>query len=401
VSDFTRQAYARSVDLLHHAVTPHGFVASPSFDHYAVVWGRDALISSLGALTVRDRNLTAAAADTLDTLAAHASPLGQIPALVSPARGEWDFAEGGAVDVSAWFVIAAAAHLTATDDVECARRWWPSARAAFRWLTYQDVTGSGLISAAPATDWMDAALTRSGRTLHLNVLYAWAAAALAEMSTRLGEDDPTIDPARLRDTVNAWFWPVDGVDPATLYPHGFAHDATRIAYWEAARGPRRHYVSHIVHAAFVERCDVLANLLAVRAAIADPARAALILDAVAPAADPFPTRTFPQPISPGDGTAMLVSVAEASIPDRWQNRPGRYHNGAAWPYVGGFHVEAVAQILGPDAARPLLLDLAAANAVDDWAFPEWIDAEGNAAGARLQTWNAGTYLLAHQAVGGV
>ncbi len=397
MTDLAGQTYERAVDLLHRAVTPHGFVASPAFDHYAVVWGRDALISSLGALTLGDRELTAAVAATLDTLARHSSPLGQIPALVAPARGEWDFAESGAVDVTAWFVIVAAAYAAVTDDVQRVAAWWPAAASAVAWLRHQDVTGSGLVSAAPSTDWMDAALTRSGRTLHLNVLWAWAAAALAEMSTRLGEVSD-VEPDGLRDAVNAWFWPDAAVDPGTLYPHGFAHHATRIAYWEAAGGSRRHYVCHIVHAAFVERCDVLANLLAIRAGVADAARAESILQAVAPAADPFPSRTFPDPIHPNDGTAMLIAAAEASIPPRWRNRPGRYHNAAAWPYVGGFHVEAVARTRGADAARPLLSDLAAANALDDWAFPEWIDGEGNPAGARLQTWNAGTYVLAHHAV---
>lgn len=393
--DLTSMAYERSVELLHRAATSHGFVASPSFDHYAVVWARDALISALGGLAVADEKLIAATAATLDTLATHASALGQIPAVVAPARDQWDFAEGGAVDPSAWFPIVAAAHLESTGDREGAERWWPAVAKAVQWLRHQDVTGSGLISAAPSTDWMDAALTRSGRTLHLNVLYAAAEEAAHRMATVLGREFEAVD---VRDAVDAWFWPVPGVDAGSLFPHGFAHDATRIAYWEAASANRRHYLSHIVHSAFVDRCDVLANLLAVRFGVADPIKADTILDHLADAADPHPTRTFPDPISAGDGSGMLISVAEASIPERWRNRAGTYHNGAAWPYVGGFHVEALAAVGRADEARAMLQRLAAVNQLGEWSFPEWVDSDGLPSGASLQTWNAGTYVLAYRAV---
>lgn len=388
-------AYERSLDLLRRAATPAGFVASPSFDHYAVIWGRDALISVLGALRSGESDLVEASVATLDTISHHASDLGQIPAVVAPARGEWDFSEGGAVDTTAWFPIVVAAYLAATEDRTAVRRWWPAVEAAVRWLRHQDVTGSGLVSAAPSTDWMDAALTRSGRTLHLNVLASAAEDAAATLAAALGEPFPKRD---LGATVDAWFWPVAGVDVASLYPHGFAHHATRIAYWEAASPSRRHYLSHIVHAAFIDRCDVLANLLAIRFGVADSQKAAVVLDYLADCADPYPSRTFPEPIAPMDGTGMLISVAEASIPERWRNRPGAYHNGAAWPYIGGFHVEALAACGRTDEAQAMLTQLAIANSLEDWSFPEWIDAEGNPAGASFQTWNAATLVLAYRAV---
>ncbi|MEX2424462.1 MAG: amylo-alpha-1,6-glucosidase [Acidimicrobiia bacterium] len=393
----TAEAFERSVALLADAATPAGFVASPAFDHYAVIWARDGLIAALGALDVGEPVLVAAAGATLDTLSAHASALGQIPAVVAPATAEWDFAEGGVVDATAWFVLVVDAYARTTGDLDRVRTWWPAVQRAMSWLRHQDVTGSGLISAAPSTDWMDAALTRSGRTLHLNALYAGAAASSARVGAALGESVTDTSEGVIA-AVNAWFWPDAGTDVRALFPHGFQHDATRISYWEAASANRRHYVSHIVHSALIDRCDTLANLLAIRTGIADDDRAALVLDALDAAADPYPTRTFPDPIRHDDGTGMLIAVAESSIPERWRNRPGRYHNGAAWPYIGGFHVEMLARSGDRDAAREMLIRLAEANALDDWCFPEWIDAEGVPAGASLQTWNAATYVLGFRAV---
>lgn len=398
MTDRVERAYRRSLDLLRRAATPHGFVASPDDPHYAVIWGRDALISSLGALRSGDEELVAAAAATLDTLARHATSLGQVPALVAPERDEWDFGEGGAVDVSAWFPIVVGAFLDATGDIDRVRGWWDAAVSAVRWLAHQDVTGSGLVSVAPSTDWMDAALTRSGRTLHVNALTAWAHVSLARIADRLGVPAP-VDPSRLVSAVNHWFWPDPSIDPATLYPHGFAHDASRVAYWEAASRTRRHYVSHIVHAAFVDRCDVLANVVAVLGGVTDRQRAEVVLDRLEDEADPFPTRSLSEPVTPGDPGAMLVIAAEAAIPPRWRNRPGRYHNGAVWPYIGGLHVAAVATVLGTDRARPLLEALAEANALGGWGFHEWIDLAGNPEGAAQQTWNAGTFVLAWSVCG--
>lgn len=397
--DRISEAVEASRELLSACATPHGFVASADLDHYASIWARDACVSGLGAVALGDSDLVTATAATLDTLAGHASPLGQIPAVVRPQLSSWDWAEGGVVDANAWFVILAGRFVTVTGDTEAARRWWPAVVTALDWLAHQDVTGSGLISAAPSTDWMDAALTRSGRTLHLNVLYAWAAAEAARLAHRLGEEAP-IDADQLSRRVNAWFWPVEHIDPASLYPHGFAHHALRIAYWESAAATRTHYVSHIIHAAFVDVVDVFANLLAVVSGVAGAKRAEVVLSGLVEETHPYPSRTFREPIRPGDWSGMLVSAAEASIPARWRNRPGSYHNGAVWPYVGGFHVVAEATAGRAVQARHLLERLAEANALDDWSFPEWITLDGEPAGARRQAWNAGAFLLANEAVSG-
>jgi glycogen debranching enzyme len=397
MADLTEEAAERSRALLSSASTPSGFVASPDFAHYAVIWARDALVSSLGALATRDSGLTRTVAATLDTLTSHMSPLGQVPALVDTAHGSWDFGEGGVVDATAWLPIVVAEYLSTTGDVGRVRGWWEPVRSAIRWLTHQDVTGSGLISVAPSTDWMDAALTRSGRTLHINVLYAWAVRSTADIAGGLGERfDPPI--GDLAAQVDAWFWPSPDVGIADLHPTGFAHSALVREYERLAVGNRSHYVSHIVHAAFIDVLDVLANSLAIVSGVTGGPRASAILGSIEPTSHPWPSKTFPEPLTADDPSAMLVGAIDAVIDPRWSNRPGRYHNGAAWPYVGGFHAAAVALHHGPAEALPLLERLAMANALGDWRFSEWIGDDGPD-GAPLQTWNAGSYLYAWSMLG--
>lgn len=390
------EASHRSRELLARCRTPAGFVASADLDHYHAVWARDACITSLGALATRDPDLVSGVTDTLDTLAASTSELGRVPAVVSTDRTRWDWAEGGTVDCTAWFVILCGQHLATTHDLDRARGWWPTVQRAMSWLAHQDADGSGLISAAPATDWMDAALTRSGRTLHLNVLYAWAAEEAASLAAAVGEAPPA-DADDLRRRVDTWFWPDPRQDVTALYPHGFHHAALRIAYWQAGSYPRRHYASHIVHAAIVDHCDVLANLLAVLTGVAPRERAETILDHLAEQGFDHPTPSMVEPVQPGDPSGMLISAAEAVIPEPWRNRPGRYHNGATWPYIGGFHVAALARAGRRAEAADTLERLAGVNALGEWSFPEWV-ADGAVGGARLQAWNAGAFLLGEAAL---
>lgn len=390
-------ARERSRELLQRAARPAGFVASPSFEHYTIIWARDALITSLGACATTDPSLHETVAATLDTLIAHASPLGQIPAIVSPERREWDFGEGGVVDSTAWLPVVAAAHLRATGDIDRAQVWWPAIEAATSWLRHQDVTGTRLLSVAPSTDWMDAALTRSGRTLHVNAIYAWAASAADRLRKAFGLE-PTGEAARIARAVDTWFWPDSAVEFASLFDHGFAHTSIEREYERLAAAPRSHYASHIVHAAFVDRCDVLANLVAILAGIPSDDRARAIVEHLIAAAEPWPSRALMEPIEPGDPSGMFIQQADRVIDARWRNLPGRYHNGATWPYIGGFHVAATSVALGSEPARALLTRLAETLAMHDWSFPEWIDSAGTPEGARDQVWNAGAFLLADRAV---
>jgi hypothetical protein len=400
------ECYQRSLDLLRNSAGPAGFVASPAFDHYAAVWTRDAAVACLAAYRAHDSDLVAAAARTLETLAECQGPLGQVPDAVWPERAYWDWGEAGAVDASAWFIIIAAEHFAATGDTEFARRLWPHANRAMIWLTHLDTTNTRLIDSPPAGDWMDSSLVRSGRVFHVNVLYHWAARSLSTLASGVSEASP-VDAADLAWRINILFWPEPAARYEDLlahvaYPPGkdptFGHDALPAALAAAAVGGRHHYLSHVMQAALVDRCDVLANLLAILSGLASNRRAERILDfldAVGVAA-PFPSKSWPEPVTADDDPwAMWNRAAEAAIPARWRNPPHHYHNAAVWPYIGGFHIAALAATGRRQKASELLERLAAANRVGDWSFHEWLHGEtGDPGGAPAQTWNAGSFVLA-------
>lgn len=406
VSSLTDQALERSLDLLERASTERGLVASPAHGHYAQVWARDAAISSLGALCSGNSGLIATAVRTMQTLARTMSPLGQVAAVVRLESNSWDWGEGGVVDATAWYVILTGAVLEVTGDSTLATEQWPQVSKAMSWLRHQDVTGSGLISAAPSTDWMDSSLTRSGRTLSLNALYHWSAVSAARLARAVGEEPP-IDPEDLAWRINVLFWPTRGAGPETLMtgleeiPDRFPHKAMIAAHEAAAIRQRHHYASHVIHSHYDEHCDVLANLQLVCTLVADSERAGVILDHLRDCAvhEPYPSRSWTDPVDTTEPGSMFLPGVETHLDRRWKNPPNHYHNGGVWPFIGGFHAVALALYERLDEASTLLDRLAAANRLGDWGFHEWLHGQsGEPRGARDQTWNAGMYLLAAEAI---
>jgi glycogen debranching enzyme len=380
-------------------------LASPADEHYGAVWSRDAAVACLGAAATGDAALAATSAATLRTLAAGASPLGRVPNVTWPGRGDADWGEAGATDASAWLVIALDHHVAAWGDAGLAEELWPAAVRAVSWLAHQDVTGWGAIDSPAAGDWMDSSLNRSGKVLHVNALFAWALRAGERLADRVGRVG-VIEAEPLIRRIDAIFWPrpgtdlgslVEGAAPDATFPHGLAASG----YRDAARPHRAHYLACVSYGRFLDECDVLANVVAVLSGMAGD-KAPVILDHLdaAGVARPYPSRTWSHVFAAGGEDRLVDPWADASQDPRWRNPPGAYHNGAIWPFIGGFHAAALAMSGRLEAAGRMLGDVAAANDLGA-GFPEWIHGlGGEPGGAPDQTWNAGAYLYADGLVTG-
>jgi len=417
----TPDVLASAAVLLDQATGPLGFVAAvPSgasafADHYGELWGRDAAVTSLALVATGDAHWHAGIRRSLATLAAHATSAGQIPGLVR-SDGWVDAGEHAAVDPTAWWCVAALSALRA--GVPGIDELAPAVTDALTWLRGLDVGRTGLVNSPGASDWMDAAVQRTGITLHANALFLWAL-RLAE--TRGLPTGPGPDAAHVANSLDIVLWPSETPDPgAALWvdPHpqggtrldprrggvGWPHPAT-VAALRAAHDPaRRHWASHLRWAHLVDEVDVLGNCLAVLAGLGNVTQRQAVVDGLEAAgvAFPHPSRTLVRPVEAGGADLMLDATADAWQDPRWRNAAWEYHNGGAWPMVGGFHAAAVAAVHGPDAARDLAGDVATACIEDGVAtFPEWRDGlTGAAGGARGQTWSAAAVLLADAVVRG-
>lgn len=405
--------YEKSVQLLQKNSLPEGFVASSATSHYAAIWARDACITAIGANLTVEKELLETSKNTLNTLSRLQAPMGQIPAVYWPQRYYWDWGEAGAIDASAWFVIAAWHYYKTTGDKKFPKALYPSVLKAFSWLRSQDANNFGLVDSPEAGDWMDSTLNRCGKVMYVNALYYRAALAINELARELGDKTMKADADAIKFKFNLLFWPAPNSNYGDLlrhvgYPPGaelsFPHPCSVAAYKEAAK-ERRYYLSHVAYGKFVDVCDVLGNSLAILLNLADQQQKSAILDYFTEkeVSQPYPAKCLSEAVTvENDRWGMLKPSVEPFQSTPWRNPPFCYHNAGVWPFVGAFYTLAVSKCGQTNLARTELTRLARANklgAQSDWEFPEWINARtGEPSGAKYQSWNAATYIMAYKAI---
>lgn len=151
------------------------------------------------------------------------------------------------------------------------------------------------------------------------------------------------------------------------------------------------YLSFVNFSFWGDEGDVLGNLLAILFGLAGDGPAHRIMHALNAAGvdTPWPVRAVCTPIAERSGLWRTYMERHR------QNLPWRYHNGGAWPFIGGFWVLALAGLGQASRARAALARLAEANRRDGWRFTEWFDGcTGAAHGMAGQSWNAAMFLLA-------
>ncbi len=394
-----------AVDALRRASTPYGFVASLTDDHYRSIWTRDASIAALGAVASGDPDLRRSGVRSLLTLASCARRNGQIPnAVWTRDAGLYrDWHESGAVDTSAWFAIATAYVLPDCAPEE-AGTLLNAAASAIRWLRDRDLNGMGVLWVPPAGDWMDSTLHLSGRTLLTNSLYVWALRLLEPLADEHSLDlGPGLDAGATASAVRMLLWPPEHLDPATLLfeapadvRHGWQHPVLAAALHEAHDPDRRWFAATLEAGRVREDVDVLGNCIAVISGVSTEWQTTRILDELdeLSVSEPFATRSLAVPIDPTDPSGLIDPSAEAIQDPRWRNPPFRYHNGGAWPFIGGFHAWALRRAGRRAAAGRVLEAVNRTNVIDgEWAFPEWVAGDtGEPAATLMQTWSAASAL---------
>jgi glycogen debranching enzyme len=373
-----------SIDLLQRNLSPAGILAaSPGARAesrgYAAIFARDAAVCALGMALSGNAALERAAPTALLTLAEHQAANGQIPKFVDLRRAEADFWYLGCIDATLWWLVG----LAFLDRVQPAgrlqNRLEPAVRRAIHWAQCQEHQRFFLLQQNEASDWADI-MPRSGFVLYTNALWY-----LVKRLYGLPDAEPT------RRSANELFHPFS----ATLAEYRRARLLAHYVRREARH--RDLYLSFVNFAFFGDEGDVFGNVLAVLCGIADAAAARRTLEALerAGVSEPWPVRVVCEPI-------LEESVFWRPYMSRHrQNFAWQYHNGGIWPFVGGFWVTALAERGERAKAERGLAKVAAANALGDWAFTEWLHGQtGAPAGMRGQSWNAAAFLMAHQAVYG-
>jgi glycogen debranching enzyme len=382
--ELVERCRTESVRILARNLSPAGILAAEPGTRaadrgYTAIFGRDAAVCAIGMALSGDPELEREAATGLVTLAEHQAPNGQIPKFVDARRAEADFWYLGCIDATLWWLIGLAFLDRTKPDGRLAERLQPAVRRAIHWLQCQEHQRFFLLQQNEASDWADI-MPRSGFVLYTNALWY-----LVKRFWALPQAEAT------RRAANELFHPFSGAlaeyRRARLLTHYVRRDARN----------RDLYLSFVNFAFFGDEGDAFGNVLAVLCRLADQPAARRTLAALARAGvdEPWPVRVVCEPI-------LEKSFLWRPYMSRHkQNFAWQYHNGGIWPFVGGFWVTALAEHGERAQAERALVRLAGANALDGWAFPEWLHGRtGAPGGMRGQSWNAAAFLMARHALSG-
>lgn len=366
---------------------------------YPQVWVRDAVITGLGLAAIGDEAGRRLLRRSMESAGRMQSRLGRIPNHVyapdPDAELVADTMFAGAVDASLWYIVA---QYVLGDETDAATD--ETVTRAYRWLEHQDVNECGLLEVHESMDWADLFANRYNSLLP-NVLWYAANRCMAAIARRNGRDGDEFDTRAegIRFRINQLLWVGPEVQRDTTWIH-----ENRLE-WEyptqlvdTVLGHRPYYLPYMAFREFGDRFDTLGNLLAILFGVADSSQADRILDYARGVGldEPWPVKACWPPITEADKDwreyYRLYNL----------NYPHQYHNGGAWPFLGGFYVAALVAAKRPDEAETALLRLALMNREgrdQEWEFNEWFHGlSGRPMGHQRQSWSAGMFLYAAEAV---
>lgn len=401
--------------------SPIGLLGSSTA--YKQVWARDSMICSLGLMLCGDPQGPQIARQSIRTLAAYQSRLGNIPhnvgftgipdpALIAHGGALHvgggaptvvvDTAHAGCIDNSLWFIIGNHYVYRMDGDLARLRAVWPHLQRAYTWLEYQDSNECGLLEVHEAMDWADLFANRYN-SLWPNALWFAAQRCMASMSAALGQD-PEPYKARAEDIrfkINTllWYGPevrtdLDWIErhrKEWLYPVRLATTVLQ---------ERPHYLPYMGFREYGDRFDTFGNLVTVLFGLANEAQTTRILDYIDSAGinEPWPVKAIYPAVQPGERDWREYYRL------RNLNLPHQYHNGGLWPFLGGFYVAALVRAGRLEQAALQLERLAEMNRLSrtpglEWDFNEWHHGlSGRPSGFRGQSWSAAMYVYAHSCV---
>lgn len=338
---------------------------------YPEPYTRDLMIASLGILVSKNRELVAAHARVLRTLAKNQSPLGHMPSLIDAPD------DRGASDTTPLFLLSLAWYRTATGKRDFLAG---AARKALTWMAYQSPDDTVMVAQQPTSDWRDEQWVE-GYGLFVNTL-VYGFLRLHGLSTRAQQ---------LKTLMNRF-------DIQRRDRHPIVHEGLVVPH-------SPHLALWVYKISNSERFDLLGNSLAILTGIASHSRSRSLVTWIEQECTSLRDRGLLNVQLP----PCLFPYIGNTDPD-WRpryaqfNLPGEYHNGGVWPFVCGFYVAALVAAQRFHLAERSLLALTALvrparTAQLPYGFNEWFKAQdGKPRGQDWQTWSASMYLYASECV---
>ncbi len=404
----TEAAYLKSLEVLRENSTGVGFSASVERkENYYSVWSRDHSICSIAACLSGDSGLLETAKKGILFLLRHQGDHGQVPSYIEIENRRRVYGGLGSitsVDSNMWIVIAAAMLYKRTRDkrfisVNNMTRY----KRLYRLFKAFDSDRCDLLEIHKAGDWADV-FERSYHVLYDEVLYYEALKALAFLFSEglerqrdewmrrsimkrirwIRRRRPRVK-RRINDVL--WFtqenigrikedyYIFDNIEPRTY------------GYYQSHVEPFKHH--------WEKRFETFGNVLAVSTGVADKGRARSIIARGLEFGvnSPVPVRVLDPPVRKRDRDWIPLYGR--------RERPYTYHNGGAWPMVGGFWIHALSRNKFRRKAKKDLAALAAFLMGRGKNFREYAHGRtGKPMGKRKQAWTAAGYVIGYHSAKG-
>lgn len=404
---YRQKGYDEAVELLSRCRRREGFLASPTDKaNYRRIWARDGVIIGLAALLTGNSNLIGTFRSTLETLAEHQGPHGEIPSNVDPTSGRVSYGgTTGRVDADLWFVLGCGEYWRATGDREFLDTMIPVIEKVRFLLGAWEFNNRGLLYVPATGDWADEYI-HNGYILYDQVLYLQVLRTLCELRAHAcGSEDHRLRSRtsqlkhRIRD--NYWFEDDDGT-PDDVY-HEILYKKGRKA---AQRCENRYWMPFFSPHGYGYRFDAFANVLVSLLDVSDDRRRDRVDNFIDELTSDFPLRLLPAfhpVIKPLDEDWKELNITFSYT---FRNKPYEYHNGGLWPMITGFYVADLARRGKKQQAEIFLEGIHRANATAmrgaAWSFPEYVHGRDfQPAGTRQQCWSAAGAIIGHKALEGV
>ncbi len=367
-----KNAKAASLKVLHHnAHGPYRGLPRTAGWGYPEPYTRDLLISSLGILASKDKELMASLRRVLITLSINQSELGHIPSLVH------DPDDRGSSDCTPLFLMAVGLWRKVTGENGFLNE---PVKKSLTWMEYRSPSNRYLIAQLPTSDWRDEQWVL-GYGLYVNSL-TYIYLKLLDFHERA---------EKVKELMKRFV--IDDIKMNRHIHEGLTiKEKPYLAMW-----------SYKIYKS--QRFDLLGNSLAMLGGITSKSRTQNIISWIEAecremkkkemlSAD-VPPNFFPF-IKPGDPDWL----------DRYKihNNPGEYHNGGIWPFICGFYISALVKAEKYKLAEKKLIALTELNKPAresdvEFGFNEWLSPKnGLPKGQDWQSWSAAMYLYASSCV---
>ncbi len=390
------EAFEKAREVLRMNVTDRGFSAcsvahevDPT-SNYRSVWARDAAMTLMWSLPLRDAELTGCARRSLETILRAQTPDGHLPNYVEIMTRRPEYAGVGniaGIDGALWTVIASWNYVRLTGDTAFGLQYFDRLHKTMKWLGAHDSNYCGLLEIPEASDWTDL-FPRSYNVLYDEVLWYRANVDFVELRRLRGKPlDRYIHRAKkIKQLINDYFWPT----PETVREGFELYSRTQFNL-----GRAQYLIAQITPFGFSWRCDVFANVMASLYEVIDESRSRNVWRFLRQTSvdHPHPVKVLYPAINPGEPDwrdYFLVNL---------QNLPNHYHNGGIWPFVGGLWVRFLLKLGERQQAEEALTRLAVLcrSGIDrEWEFTEWAHGlTGRPMGKPYQAWSAASYVAAY------